>query len=168
MCALPTATTPTAHTVDKGYTGSVQNPSLSLATPTVTLVSGQAASAQLATNGGVAPHIYATEPSGTPMPFELSLSSGGLITGTPSSTGTANILLRVTDASTGPRRIFRTGDADHQRDRAAHGVNRRVASFRFRRWRDQSGLYRHAQRRQRQRADRQPDDITNGDVGNGL
>jgi hypothetical protein len=100
------STTPTAHTVDKGYTGSVQDPSLSLATPTVTLVSGQAASAQLATNGGVAPHIYATEPSGTPMPFGLSLSSGGLITGTPSSTGTANILLRVTDASTGPGQYF--------------------------------------------------------------
>lgn len=99
-------TTPNAHTVDKGYTGTVQNPSLSLATPTVTLVSGQAASAQLSTNGGVSPHIYATEPPGTPMPFGLNLSSGGLITGTPSSTGTANILLRVTDASTGPGQYF--------------------------------------------------------------
>lgn len=99
-------TTPTAHTVDKGYTGTVQNPSLSLATPTVTLVSGQAASAQLSTNGGVSPHIYATEPPGTPMPFGLNLSSSGLITGTPSSTGTANILLRVTDASTGPGQYF--------------------------------------------------------------
>ncbi|WP_439569863.1 putative Ig domain-containing protein [Sphingopyxis sp.] len=100
------STTPTAHTVDKGYTGTVQNPSLSLATPTVTLVSGQAASAQLATNGGVSPHIYATEPPGTPMPFGLSLSSSGLITGTPSGTGTATIQLRVTDASTGPGQYF--------------------------------------------------------------
>ncbi|MCW5645718.1 MAG: putative Ig domain-containing protein, partial [Sphingopyxis sp.] len=90
----------------KSYSGSVQNPSLSLATPTVTLVSGQAASAQLATNGGVSPYIYATEPPGTPMPFGLSLSTGGLITGTPTGTGTANISLRVTDASTGPGQYF--------------------------------------------------------------
>lgn len=92
--------------VDKGYTGTVQSPSLSLATPTVTLVSGAPASAQLATNGGVSPHIYATEPPGTPMPFGLSLSSGGLITGTPSGTGTATVQLRVTDASTGPGQYF--------------------------------------------------------------
>ncbi|MFN4095165.1 MAG: putative Ig domain-containing protein [Sphingomonas sp.] len=100
------STSPTAQFVDKGYTGSVQNPSLSLATSTVTLVSGQAASAQLATNGGVSPHIYATEPPGTPMPFGLSLSSSGLITGTPSITGTATIQLRVTDASTGLGQYF--------------------------------------------------------------
>jgi uncharacterized protein YhjY with autotransporter beta-barrel domain len=100
------STTPTAHAVDKGYTGTVQNPSLSLATPTVTLVSGAPASSQLATSGGVSPHIYATEPPGTPMPFGLSLSPGGLITGTPSGTGTATIQLRVTDASTGPGQYF--------------------------------------------------------------
>jgi len=100
------STSPTAQFVDKGYTGTVQNPSLSLATSTVTLVSGQAASAQLATNGGVSPHVYATEPPGTPMPFGLSLSSSGLITGTPSSTGTATIQLRVTDASTGLGQYF--------------------------------------------------------------
>lgn len=100
------STSPTAQFVDKGYTGSVQNPSLSLATSTVTLVSGQAASAQLATNGGVSPHIYATEPPGTPMPFGLNLSSSGLITGTPSGTGTATIQLRVTDASTGLGQYF--------------------------------------------------------------
>jgi uncharacterized protein YhjY with autotransporter beta-barrel domain len=84
----------------KSYSGSVQNPSLSLATPTVTLAVGAPASAQLATNGGLSPHIYATEPPGTPMPFGLSLSSGGLITGTPATTGSATVQLRVTDAST--------------------------------------------------------------------
>ncbi len=57
----------------KNYNGSVQNPSLSLSTPTVNLVPGVAASAQLATNGGVSPYIYATEPPGAPMPFGLSL-----------------------------------------------------------------------------------------------
>ncbi|MBL0914290.1 MAG: hypothetical protein IBJ13_01860, partial [Sphingopyxis sp.] len=40
------------------------------------------------------------------MPFGLSLSSSGLITGTPSSTGSASIQLRVTDASTGPGQYF--------------------------------------------------------------
>lgn len=84
----------------KSYSGSVQNPSLSLATPTVTLAAGVPASAQLATNGGLSPHIYATEPPGTPMPFGLSLSSSGLITGTPATTGSATAQLRVTDAST--------------------------------------------------------------------
>ncbi|MBJ7438570.1 MAG: putative Ig domain-containing protein [Sphingopyxis sp.] len=84
----------------KSYSGSVQNPSLSLATPTVTLAAGVPASAQLATNGGLSPHIYATEPPGAPMPFGLSLSSSGLITGTPVTTGSATVQLRVTDAST--------------------------------------------------------------------
>ncbi|WP_428628099.1 putative Ig domain-containing protein [Sphingopyxis sp.] len=84
----------------KSYSGSVQNPSLSLATPTVTLAAGVPASAQLATNGGLSPHIYATEPPGTPMPFGLSLSPSGLISGTPATTGSATVQLRVTDAST--------------------------------------------------------------------
>ena len=84
----------------KSYSGSVQNPSLSLATPIVTLAAGVPASAQLATNGGLSPHIYATEPPGTPMPFGLSLSSSGLISGTPATTGSATVQLRVTDAST--------------------------------------------------------------------
>lgn len=90
----------------KSYNGSVQNPSLSLATPTVNLVTGAAASAQLATNGGVSPYIYATEPPGTPMPFGLSLSSNGLITGTPTSAGSATVSVRVTESSTGPAAVF--------------------------------------------------------------
>ncbi|HRE35666.1 MAG TPA: putative Ig domain-containing protein, partial [Sphingopyxis terrae] len=93
-------------TAVKSYAGTVSNPSLSLATGTVTLVQGAAASAQLATNGGVAPYIYATEPPGTPMPFGLSLSTGGLITGTPSSSGSASVQLRVTDSSSGPGQYF--------------------------------------------------------------
>jgi hypothetical protein len=90
----------------KSYNGSVQNPSLSLATPTVNLVTGAAVSAQLATNGGVSPYIYATEPPGTPMPFGLSLSSNGLITGTPTSAGSATVSVRVTESSTGPAAVF--------------------------------------------------------------
>ena len=93
-------------TAVKSYSGTIGNPSLSLATGTVTLVQGAAASAQLATNGGVAPYIYATEPPGTPMPFGLSLSTGGLITGTPASSGSASVQLRVTDSSSGPGQYF--------------------------------------------------------------
>jgi uncharacterized protein YhjY with autotransporter beta-barrel domain len=84
----------------KSYSGSVQNPSLSLTTSNVTLAVGVPASVQLATSGGLSPHIYATEPPGAPMPFGLTLSSSGLITGTPVTTGSATVQLRVTDAST--------------------------------------------------------------------
>ena len=40
------------------------------------------------------------------MPFGLSLSTGGLITGTPSSSGSASVQLRVTDSSSGPGQYF--------------------------------------------------------------
>ncbi|MFC0588208.1 putative Ig domain-containing protein [Novosphingobium aquiterrae] len=100
------STAPTAQFTDKGYTGNVANPSLALASGTITLVANSPASTQLATVGGVSPYIYATEPPGAPMPFGLSLSTGGLITGTPTTTGSATVQLRVTDASTGPGQYF--------------------------------------------------------------
>ena len=51
--------TPTAQFVDKGYTGTVQNPTLSLATPAGTAIQAAAFSQTLSTNGGVAPYTYA-------------------------------------------------------------------------------------------------------------
>lgn len=92
--------------VDKGYTGTVQSPTLTLSPSTITLVANAPASTQLSTNGGVSPHVYATEPPGAPMPFGLSLSSSGLITGTPTTAGSSTVQLRVTDASTGPGQYF--------------------------------------------------------------
>lgn len=100
------STSPTAQFVDKGYTGTVANPTLTLTTSTINLVVNQPASSQLVTNGGVAPHVYATEPPGAPMPFGLSLASNGLITGTPTTAGSSTVQLRVTDASSGPGSYF--------------------------------------------------------------
>lgn len=94
------------QTADKSYSGTVANPTLTLSPNTITLVANSPASTQLTTNGGVSPHIYATEPPGSPMPFGLSLSTSGLVTGTPTTTGTTTVQLRVTDASTGPGQYF--------------------------------------------------------------
>ena len=87
--------------VIKGYTGTVQNPSLSLATPSATAVQGAPFSLSLAVNGGVAPHSFQHEVVAGPLPPGISLSAAGVLSGTPTTLGTTNFQMRVTDASTG-------------------------------------------------------------------
>lgn len=99
------ATTPTAQFVDRGYTGTVQNPTLTLATPSGTAIQGAPFSQTMSTTGGVTPHTYQLE-TGT-FPAGISISSAGVVSGTTAAApGNYPVTLRVTDASTGPGVYF--------------------------------------------------------------
>lgn len=89
------------QSVDKGYTGTVQNPTLSITPATATAIQGIAFSQTVTASGGVAPHTYLLE-TGT-FPVGISISSAGVISGTTAAApGSYPVTLRVTDASTGP------------------------------------------------------------------
>jgi len=91
--------------VDKGYTGTVQNPALSITPTSATAIQGVAFSQTLTAIGGVAPHSYLLETG--PFPAGISISSAGVISGTTAAaTGAYPVTLRVTDASTGPGSYF--------------------------------------------------------------
>lgn len=99
------ATTPTPQFVDKGYTGTVANPTLTLTTPTGTAGQGVPFSQTLSTSGGVAPYTYQLETGS--FPAGISLSSSGVVSGTTAAaTGNYAVGLRVTDSSTGPGVYF--------------------------------------------------------------
>lgn len=85
--------------VDRGYTGTVQNPSLSITPTTATAIQSVAFSQTVTASGGVAPHTYQLETGS--FPAGISISSAGVISGTTSAaTGSYPVTLRVTDAST--------------------------------------------------------------------
>ena len=91
--------------VVKGYTGTVQNPTLSLVANTATVPQGSAFSLALAVNGGVAPHAFQVETGS--LPLGLTLSPTGVLSGTTAvAPGAFPVTLRVTDASTGPGVYF--------------------------------------------------------------
>jgi large repetitive protein len=93
------ATAPTAQTTTKSYSGSVQNPTLSLTTTSGTAIQSIAFSQTLSTSGGVLPHIYQLETGS--FPAGISISSAGVVSGTTSAAaGNYPVVLRVTDAST--------------------------------------------------------------------
>ena len=91
--------------VIKGYTGTVQNPSLALVPASATAIQGVAFSQTLSTAGGVAPHSYLLETGA--FPAGISISSAGVVSGTTAAApGNYPVTLRVTDASTGPGSYF--------------------------------------------------------------
>ncbi len=95
------ATTPTAQFVDKGYTGTVQNPTLTLVPNTATAIQGAPFSQTLSTTGGVAPHTYVLDPASPAWPAGISMSTAGVISGTTSAApGNYPVQIRVTDGST--------------------------------------------------------------------
>jgi hypothetical protein len=99
------ATTPTAQFVDRGYTGTVQNPSLAISPATGTAIQGVPFSQTLAITGGVAPHLCQLE-TGT-FPAGISVSSACVISGTTAAApGNFPVTIRVTDSSTGPGTYF--------------------------------------------------------------
>jgi large repetitive protein len=99
------STTPTAQFVDRGYTGSVQNPTLTLVPNSGTAIQGVSFTQTLSTSGGVAPHTYMLE-SGS-FPAGISISSAGVVSGTTAAApGNYPVTLRVTDSSTGPGSYF--------------------------------------------------------------
>jgi uncharacterized protein YhjY with autotransporter beta-barrel domain len=91
--------------VVKGYTGTVQSPTLSLVANTATVPQGSAFSLALAVTGGVAPHAFQVETGS--LPAGLTLSPTGVLSGTTAvAPGAFPVTLRVTDASTGPGSYF--------------------------------------------------------------
>ncbi|MFW5329818.1 beta strand repeat-containing protein [Hydrogenophaga sp. ZJX-1] len=99
------STTPTAQFVDKGYSGTVNNPTLSITPTSATAIQGVPFSQTLTAIGGVAPHSYLLETG--PFPSGILISSAGVISGTTAAaTGAYPVTLRVTDASTGPGSYF--------------------------------------------------------------
>ena len=99
------STSPTAQFVDRGYTGTVQNPTLAIAPTAATAVQGNPFSQTLVASGGVAPHTYSLS-SGT-FPTGIGISSAGVISGTTNDPpGNYPVTIRVTDASTGPGVYF--------------------------------------------------------------
>lgn len=94
------ATDNTADTVDKAYSGTVQNPSLTLSPGSATAIQGVPFSQTLAAGGGVAPYSYALETGS--LPAGLTLSSTGVISGTTAAaTGNYPVNIRITDSSSG-------------------------------------------------------------------
>jgi uncharacterized protein YhjY with autotransporter beta-barrel domain len=87
--------------VSKAYSGIVQIPTLTLSPSTYNVVQGVPTTFSLSTVGGVTPHSYQTEPfvGVAPAPG-LTMSSAGVISGTPTTAGSTNTDIRVTDAST--------------------------------------------------------------------
>lgn len=89
----------------KGYTGTVANPTLSIAPTSATATQGVAFSQALSASGGVAPHTYLLETGS--FPAGISISSAGVISGTTvAAPGSFPVTLRVTDSSTGPGQYF--------------------------------------------------------------
>lgn len=87
--------------VDKGYTGSVQDPSLSITPTSATAIQSVPFSQTLTGVGGVAPYSYLLETGS--FPAGITISSAGVISGTTTAaTGAYPVSVRVTDSSTGP------------------------------------------------------------------
>jgi hypothetical protein len=81
---------------------SIFAPALSITTSSLASgVTNQTYSAQLAQSGGVAPYTW-TVVSGT-LPTGLTLSTGGLLSGTPTRAGTYSFVIQVSDAEPTPQ-----------------------------------------------------------------
>lgn len=88
------ATTPATAT--KILTLVITAPTLSITTASLPNgVSGKAYTVQLAATGGITPYVWTV--SGGALPAGLTLSSSGLISGTPTATGSFSVTAKVTD-----------------------------------------------------------------------
>ncbi|MER8753113.1 putative Ig domain-containing protein [Mesorhizobium sp. M1050] len=93
------STAGTPLTTDKSYSLSVPGPTLAVSPTNPPAGSvGFAYSQQLSTSGGTAPYTYSVEIG--PLPAGLSLSSSGLISGTPSVQGTVTFKVKSQDSTT--------------------------------------------------------------------
>ena len=99
------STTPTALGVNKNYSGNIAEPVLTAAPPPAAAV-GVPYSYQLSISGGTPPYSNYALVSG--LPAGLSLSSSGLITGTPTAVGTTSFKFTVQDSTTGLSTFFGT------------------------------------------------------------
>ncbi|WP_374089793.1 N,N-dimethylformamidase beta subunit family domain-containing protein [Methylomicrobium lacus] len=89
-----------------GVTGStvltVQSAPLAITTPSLANGTvGQAYSASLAASGGITPYTWSLASGSLPLPAGLTLNpSSGVISGTPTTAGTSNFTVQVSDTST--------------------------------------------------------------------
>ena len=91
------STTPSAQITQRAFALTVTSP-LSITTASVpSALAGSAYSTSLAANGGSSPYTWSVL-SGS-LPTGLSLSSSGVISGTPSANGTSTLTVQVSDAT---------------------------------------------------------------------
>jgi len=94
-----TVTTPNGYSTTKLLTLDIVNPGLNVATTYIPLATvGSPYSVTLAALGGLAPYSWTLAP-GTNLPPGLTLSSIGVITGTPTKSGTDGFKVMVQDAA---------------------------------------------------------------------
>ena len=97
--------TPTAQFADKGYTGNVVTPTLTLTSPTGTAIQNVAFSQTLTVSGGVAPYTCLLE-TGT-FPAGITVSNACVVSGTTAAAAVNYpVTIRVTESSTGPGSYF--------------------------------------------------------------
>ncbi|KQU78747.1 hypothetical protein ASD12_16220 [Mesorhizobium sp. Root102] len=93
------STTPTALTTDKGYSVTVAGPNLVLSPTTpVGGAVGIAYTQQFSTSGGTSPYTYSLETGS--LPPGLTLSSSGLLSGTPTTQGSYTFEIKTQDSTT--------------------------------------------------------------------
>ena len=95
------ATPNTPNTADSDYLSiTIANPPLQV--PTTNLPGGTVGvgyNAQLLATGGQPPYSWALATGSLPVPAGLSLASNGIISGTPTTSGTNDFIVRATDAN---------------------------------------------------------------------
>ncbi|WP_146112090.1 MULTISPECIES: IPTL-CTERM sorting domain-containing protein [unclassified Brevundimonas] len=100
VTATDSATGATRYTGSRSYGLTVGAPNLLLdTTPLPSTSVGAAYSASVTATGGTLPYVY-TIASGD-LPTGVTLSSAGVISGTPGASGTFNVTIKVRDSSTG-------------------------------------------------------------------
>ncbi|MGQ2989587.1 MAG: beta strand repeat-containing protein [Brevundimonas sp.] len=88
-----------SRTDDQAYTLSIAPPTVAIQTTTLpTPAIGAAYSQTLTASGGTAPYAFTTS---DPLPTGLTLSSAGVLSGTPTASGTFAFTVTAADASTG-------------------------------------------------------------------
>lgn len=92
-----TATDGNGFSASRGYTLTIASPTLSLSPASIPGGStGTPYSQTFSTSGGIAPYSYSMLTGA--LPTGITLSSGGLLSGTPIASGTSNFTVRSTDA----------------------------------------------------------------------
>ncbi len=95
-----TATDNVASTGSRAYTLTVAAPTITLSPTSLPAATvGAAYSQTLSASGGTAPYTYAVTAGA--LPAGLTLSSAGVLSGTPTAGGTFNVTVTATDSSTG-------------------------------------------------------------------